>query len=78
MAQYGVATVADLLREEGFSPQVNAKTIEGTQHADLVVQFRYINEEAKAYQDTATTARIARQLICHWHCDLSCLITLFR
>lgn len=27
-------TVADLLREEGFSLQANAKTIEGSQHPD--------------------------------------------
>jgi hypothetical protein len=43
--------VADLLREEGFSLQANAKTIEGTQHPDRDGQFRYINEQAKAHQD---------------------------
>jgi hypothetical protein len=40
-------TVADLLREEGFSLQGNAKTIEGRQHPDRDGQFRYINEQAK-------------------------------
>ncbi len=43
--------VADLLREEGFSLQANAKTIEGTQHPDRDGQFRYINEQVKAHQD---------------------------
>lgn len=37
-------TVSDLLREEGFSLQANAKTIEGTQHPDRDAQFRYIND----------------------------------
>lgn len=43
-------TVADLLREEGFSLQGNAKTVEGRQHPDRDGQFRYINERAKQYQ----------------------------
>jgi transposase len=43
-------TVADLLREEGFSLQGNAKTIEGTRHPDRDAQFRYINEQVKAHQ----------------------------
>jgi transposase len=37
-------TVADLLREEGFSLQANAKTLEGSQHVDRDAQFRYLNE----------------------------------
>lgn len=37
-------TVADLLREEGFSLQANAKTVEGAQHPDRDAQFRYIND----------------------------------
>ncbi|MFJ5532670.1 ISAzo13 family transposase [Streptomyces sp. NPDC093261] len=45
-------TVADLLREEGFSLQGNAKTIEGKQHPDRDGQFRYINEQAKEHQST--------------------------
>ena len=44
-------TVGDLLREEGFSLQGNAKTIEGTQHPDRDAQFRYISEQARAHQD---------------------------
>lgn len=43
-------TVGDLLREEGFSLQGNAKTIEGRQHPDQDGQFRYINEQVKAHQ----------------------------
>ena len=40
-------TVADLLHEEGFSLQGNAKTLEGSQHPDRDAQFRYINEQVK-------------------------------
>lgn len=43
-------TVADVLREEGFSLQGNAKVIEGRQHPDRDGRFRYINEQAKAHQ----------------------------
>jgi DDE family transposase len=43
-------TVGDLLRAEGFSLQGNAKTVEGKQHPDRDGQFRYINEQARAYQ----------------------------
>ncbi|WP_329460627.1 ISAzo13 family transposase [Streptomyces sp. NBC_01497] len=45
-------TVADLLREEGFSLQANAKTIEGSQHPDREEQFRYLNEQARDHRDT--------------------------
>src|SRR6476646_11736098 len=45
-------TVGDLLREEGFSLQGNAKTVEGTQHPDRDAQFRYISEQARAHQDS--------------------------
>ncbi len=41
-------TIADLPREEGFSLQANAKTIEGSQHPDRDAQFRYLNEQADA------------------------------
>ncbi|MFF8848226.1 hypothetical protein ACF08N_37110 [Streptomyces sp. NPDC015127] len=47
----GADTVGDLLREEGFSLQANAKTIEGSPHSDRDAQFRYINEQAKAHMD---------------------------
>jgi transposase len=46
-------TVGDLLREEGFSLQGNAKAIEGSRHPDRDAQFRYINEQARAHQVTA-------------------------
>ncbi len=42
-------TVADLLREEGFSLQAGAKTLEGKQHPDRDAQFRYISEQVKAH-----------------------------
>ncbi|MGW8955997.1 ISAzo13 family transposase [Streptomyces sp. NPDC055709] len=44
-------TVGDLLREEGFSLQSNAKTLEGKQHPDRDAQFRYLNEQARDHQD---------------------------
>src|SRR5690349_20875693 len=44
-------TVGDLLRDEGFSLQGNAKTIEGARHPDRDAQFRYISGQARAYQD---------------------------
>jgi DDE family transposase len=43
-------TVADLLREHGFSLQANAKTIEGRQHPDRDGQFRYLNQQVKVHQ----------------------------
>ncbi len=47
-------TVGDLLREEGFSLQGNAKTIEGKQHPDRDAQFRYINQQVKDHQAPLT------------------------
>jgi transposase len=44
-------TVGDLLREQGFSLQGNARTIEGKQHPDRDAQFRYISGQVRAYQD---------------------------
>jgi hypothetical protein len=49
----GAGTVADLLRQKGFSLQANTKTIEGKQHPDRDAQFRYINERVKDHQDSA-------------------------
>ena len=49
----GADTVGDLLREEVFSLQGNAKTLEGRRHPDRDAQFRYINEQVKAHQGTA-------------------------
>ncbi|MGW4569418.1 ISAzo13 family transposase, partial [Streptomyces sp. NPDC004561] len=43
-------TVGRLLRENGFSLQANAKTLEGAQHPDRDAQFRYINDQAKDHQ----------------------------
>src|SRR6266550_4535420 len=43
-------TVDKLLHEQGFSLQANAKTMEGKRHPDRDGQFRYINEQVKAYQ----------------------------
>ena len=44
-------TVGRLLRENGFSLQGTAKTLEGEQHPDRDAQFAYINEQVKAHQD---------------------------
>jgi transposase len=44
-----VQTVWRLLREQGFSLQANAKTVEGQQHPDRDAQFRYIAAQAKAH-----------------------------
>jgi transposase len=46
-------TVSDLLKEQGFSLQGNARTIEGSQHRDRDGQFRYIRGQVQAHQDTA-------------------------
>ncbi|MEU5431459.1 ISAzo13 family transposase, partial [Streptomyces olivoreticuli] len=43
-------TVGRLLRENGFSLQANAKTLEGAQHPDRDAQFRYINDQAWNHQ----------------------------
>jgi len=46
----GADTVGDLLREEGFSIQGNAKTLEGKkQHPDRDAQFRYIAAQAAGH-----------------------------
>src|SRR5712692_3512466 len=42
-------TVGDVLREEGFSLQGNAKTIEGRRHPDRDAQFRYIGQQATGH-----------------------------
>uniref|UniRef100_UPI000D14F965 ISAzo13 family transposase n=1 Tax=Streptomyces hirsutus TaxID=35620 RepID=UPI000D14F965 len=47
----GADTVAGLLRQEGFRLQANAKTLEGSQHADRDAQFRYLNEQARDHRD---------------------------
>src|ERR1700758_1874295 len=45
----GADAVGDLLREEGFSLQGNAKTIEGQRHPDRDAQFRYLNERVRGH-----------------------------
>ncbi len=45
-------TVAVLLKEEGFSLQGNAKTIEGKQHPDRDAQFRHINDQVTDHFST--------------------------
>jgi Rhodopirellula transposase DDE domain len=47
--QIGADTVADLLRQQGFSLQANVKTIEGKQHPDRDAQFRYIAGQASEH-----------------------------
>jgi hypothetical protein len=44
-------TVAALLKQESFSLQGNAKTLEGRQHAGRDAQFRYINARARDHMD---------------------------
>jgi transposase len=43
-------TVGRLLRENGFSLQGTAKTLEGEQHPDRDAQFAYINEQVKSHR----------------------------
>jgi hypothetical protein len=41
--------VAELLDRAGYSLQAPAKTLEGRQHPDRDAQFRYLNEQVKAF-----------------------------
>ena len=43
--------VADLLRAQDYSLQAPVKTREGTQHPDRDAQFRYLNEQVRAFRD---------------------------
>ena len=43
-------TVGRLLKEDGYSLQGNAKTVEGKQHPDRDGQFRFINELVREFQ----------------------------
>src|SRR5271155_2372811 len=47
----GPDTLAELLHDEGFSLQGNAKTIEGNQVPDRDAQFRYLNEQVREHRD---------------------------
>jgi len=49
----GGDTVARLLKENGFSLQANAKTVEGNQHPDRDEQFSYLNDQATDHLGTA-------------------------
>ena len=42
-------TAARLLKDNGYSLQGNAKTIEGKQHPDRDAQFRYLNDQVSAF-----------------------------
>ena len=44
-------TVADLLRQAGYSLQANSKTREGAGHPDRDAQFRYINQMVRRFLD---------------------------
>jgi Rhodopirellula transposase DDE domain len=41
-------TVAELLKQAGYSLQANRKTREGKSHPDRDAQFRYLNERVKS------------------------------
>jgi transposase len=43
-------TVAELLKQAGYSLQANRKTREGKSHPDRDAQFRYLNERVKSQQ----------------------------
>ena len=43
--------MAALLKQESFSLQGNAKTLEGARHADRDAQFRYINAQARDHMN---------------------------
>jgi hypothetical protein len=45
----GYRTVAALLAGSGYSLQAPAKRLEGAQHPDRDAQFRYLNEQVKAF-----------------------------
>jgi hypothetical protein len=45
----GYRTVAALLDQAGYSLQAAAKTLEGTRHPDRDAQFRYLNDQVKAF-----------------------------
>jgi hypothetical protein len=45
----GRRTVAKLLDQAGYSRQAPAKQLEGAQHPDRDAQFRYLNEQVKAF-----------------------------
>jgi hypothetical protein len=44
-------TIGEILHEQGYSLQVNQKTLEGTSHPDRNQQFNYINQRVKEHLD---------------------------
>ena len=44
-------TVGDMLHAAGYRLQANVKTREGAQHPDRDAQFRYLNEQVRAFRD---------------------------
>ena len=62
MAGHAVSpdTVGRLLKEDGYSLQGNAKTVEGKQHPDRDGLFRLINELVREFQAAAVEGRICR------------------
>ncbi|MEU9837536.1 ISAzo13 family transposase [Streptosporangium sp. NPDC048047] len=48
--QVSPPTVGRMLRENGFTLQANAKTLEGRQHPERDAQFRYINDQVKDHR----------------------------
>jgi len=46
-------TLANVLRDMGYSLQANKKTVEGNQSPDRNEQFKYINEKVKSFQSDA-------------------------
>jgi Rhodopirellula transposase DDE domain len=48
----GSDTVRNLLHQQGFTLQGTSRTLEGTRHEDRDAQFRYINEQVKAFAAT--------------------------
>jgi transposase len=64
-------TVGKLLRENGFSLQGNAKTLEGKQHPDRDAQFHYINDQAKEHlaagEPVISVDTKKKEMIGHYH-----------
>jgi hypothetical protein len=54
--QISSTKVGQLLRTQGYSLQVNRKTVEGKQHPDRDAQFRHIAARVKAFQRTGQPA----------------------
>ena len=51
-------TVANLLHEQGFSLQGNAKQVEGKVHADRDAQFSYLNNQSREHLNAGDPMRV--------------------